>query len=215
MATDLPLATNESTPISVPVASSDATTDLSSPNPDQVIEENPVESDPKRQKVENADYNISYDGSTKKEQLLLEDVEKDEEEEKFRLYVKRMKETDGFDLRDLPLPKTLCGGVLPVDIDTDEYVRDCVDFVIREHNENTYWGMNLELCEILMANWSICEGTNYYITFRAVDLSSKSKFPKEYEARVWHRWDGRKETGIFREKGSSKQPFKHDDQIVW
>ncbi|CAN0917476.1 hypothetical protein LINGRAHAP2_LOCUS30321 [Linum grandiflorum] len=122
MATDLPLATNESTPISVPVASSDATTDLSSPNPDQVIEENPVESDPKRQKVENADYNISYDGSTKKEQLLLEDVEKDEEEEKFRLYVKRMKETDGFDLRDLPLPKTLCGGVLPVDIDTDEYV---------------------------------------------------------------------------------------------
>ncbi|CAN0917466.1 hypothetical protein LINGRAHAP2_LOCUS30315 [Linum grandiflorum] len=75
------------------------------------VEENPVESDPKRQKVED-------DGSTK---LLLEDVDKDEDE-KFQLYIKRMKETDGFDLGDLPLPRTLCGGVLPVDIDSDAYV---------------------------------------------------------------------------------------------
>ncbi|CAN0917468.1 hypothetical protein LINGRAHAP2_LOCUS30317 [Linum grandiflorum] len=219
MATDLPFATKESTPSLVPVASSDATTELSSLNPHQIVELIPnCESNSKRQKVEDADYNLPNDGSEKEEQLALEEGDKDKEE-KFRLYINRLKETDGFDGEDLRPPTAVWGGVLPMDIDPDnphKNVKNCVDFVIAEHNSNPAWGMELQLCKILKANRSPCEGSNYYISFSAVDLSSESKAPKEYEARVWHRWDGFKETDIFREKGSSGQVFKRDDgDIVW
>ncbi|CAN1131171.1 hypothetical protein LINPERPRIM_LOCUS13655 [Linum perenne] len=71
--------------------------------------------------------------------------------------------------------------------------------------------MKLEFSEILWANCSPCSGANYYITFKAADLKSFSKKEKEYEARVYRRWDGTKKTDIFRQKEPSKRVFVKPD----
>ncbi|CAN1765295.1 hypothetical protein LINPERHAP1_LOCUS9585 [Linum perenne] len=139
-----------------------------------------------------------------------EKLKVEEDDEELRDYFDKLMETDGF--YDGKRPKGLSyGGVISALPEHLEDVNECIDFVIKEHNEKPEWGMKLQFSEIVRANCSACAGANYYITFKAADLKTFSQKEKEYEARVYKCWDGKKRTGIFRQKAPSKRVFVKPD----
>ncbi|CAL1385681.1 unnamed protein product [Linum trigynum] len=135
---------------------------------------------------------------------------KDKEgQETFKRYYEIVKESEGFDVGELPPVDIFEGGVLPVDLDSEfmgNYVKDSVDYVIRRYNEEHMGESELRLDSIEKANWSPCAGENYYITFDATDLlsSDPNRAKRTYQAEVYRNISGVLSTTLFREKGQEQ-----------
>ncbi|CAL1385682.1 unnamed protein product [Linum trigynum] len=148
---------------------------------------------------------------------------KDKEGQKiFERYFEIVKESEGFDIGELPPVDVIERGVVPVDWESEfqsNNVENCVIHVIREYNEENKGVSELRPDEIEKANLSSCGGENYYITFDATDLLSPDPnlARKTYQAEVYRNIEGGVlSTTLFREKGQKQFIYvKEDRQITY
>ncbi|CAI0439596.1 unnamed protein product [Linum tenue] len=102
------------------------------------------------------------------------------------------------------------------DDDDGPKVRECVKFVIEQHNAENRGVSELRLDEIEKANYALVNGINYYITFRATDTLSSSDPPegstKVYQAEVYRRRNGVKQITLFRVKGRTEAIREVEDR---
>ncbi|CAL1385680.1 unnamed protein product [Linum trigynum] len=213
--------------------------DESSPGSASSSSEAELGSEPKRQKVEEAAFAAADKSSDEVPGDDAGDSDEDEEEEeasdsmvwtqtpstpviwypedeigrkKFDLFYEQIAASEGFDFDEVPPVDILEYGVLPVDMDDDDdgpKVRECVRFVIEQHNANNIGVSELVEDEIVKANYALVNGINYYITFKATDnLASDSEdATKVYQAEVYRRRNGVKQTTLFRVKGQ-REPIR-------
>ncbi|CAI0439599.1 unnamed protein product [Linum tenue] len=133
---------------------------------------------------------------------------KDEEgmKEMERFY-DRVKDSEGFDVGELPPVNIFGSGVLPIDLNHPfhkENVNNCVEYVTGEFNKENKGVSELLAGNIEKANWAPCAGQIYYITFEAIDLLSPdpNASKKIYQAEVYRNvTGGGLSTTVFREKG--------------
>ncbi|CAL1385684.1 unnamed protein product [Linum trigynum] len=195
----LPLAIDESSPVS----------EIGSPPKSQKIEEAAGE----KSTDDGTAGDSKEDGEEEWTQVMLEPKiwwpEDEEGVEKYRRFYEQVQESEGFDFADIPPVDYIACGVVRVNLDSDwfEYVKDCVNHVIAEHNLLDKGELKLKLDNIVKANMRPCAGQNFYITFEATnELSPDPEDAKKlYEAHVYHDIDNNCTTNLLRVKGEKTQ----------
>ncbi|CAL1412807.1 unnamed protein product [Linum trigynum] len=78
-------------------------------------------------------------------------------QEKLKLFYDTILKSEGFDVgEELPPVDIIEFGVLPVNLESKRHgnnVKECVDFVIRQHNEDHKGESVLKVVKIVKANW--------------------------------------------------------------
>ncbi|KAF7806955.1 mitotic apparatus protein p62-like isoform X1 [Senna tora] len=132
------------------------------------------------------DKNEKYCSRCKESERLESSAEKENKEEKatvmtddpdinledYKIYLKQIKESQGFDVERFTNIGRL-GLIIPVPHGLrKEDLQYCSEEAIKVYNTNE-------------ANLRICSGTMYFITFKAIDPSDQSC--EIFQARVWHK----------------------------
>ncbi|XP_028065035.1 uncharacterized protein LOC114268124 [Camellia sinensis] len=102
----------------------------------------------------------------------------------FQEYDRQLTQSDGFDVMHFPRSFGF-GGTSPV-FNLDEIADDLKTFAelaLKQYNDKEF--KNLEFGKVMKANWGLCVGFKYYITFDVKDVDVVDGGTMEFEACVW------------------------------
>ncbi|KAJ4825879.1 hypothetical protein Tsubulata_024328 [Turnera subulata] len=104
-------------------------------------------------------------------------LQDDTTDEKIDAYLKKIADSEGFDLDDSP--DAFYGSIQPLDLeryeDEYDYIRECLDVAIDKNNADSD-KPKLEFVSLKKVNYSGCFGIMYYITFVAEHVLSGKNF---------------------------------------